>query len=204
MIPAAGWRGPRRFAHGHNARVEPNRTPRPHILMADRLWPRVEERGACRFWTGFVGKTGYGQIRGDHGKNLGTHVAAWILTHGPIPDGLWVLHNCPGGDNRACVRCDGPLTPYWANGAWHECYGHLWLGTAADNNADIDQKGRRVPPPGLKGETNNLARLTEATVRAIRLERAAGATQTALATKYDIDQTTVSMIVHRKTWKHVV
>ncbi len=50
------------------------------------------------------------------------HRLAWIYTHGPIADGLHVLHKC---DVRLCVRP-----------------GHLFLGTEADNMADRDAKGR--------------------------------------------------------------
>jgi hypothetical protein len=51
-----------------------------------------------------------------------SHRAAWKLTHGPIPDGLQVLHRC---DNPPCCN---PA--------------HLFLGTQQDNIADMHKKGR--------------------------------------------------------------
>jgi hypothetical protein len=75
-------------------------------------------------------KKGYGMVRWeDRGRNA--HCIAWERTNGPIPDGLHVLHHCdvryPKGsvENRRCVN---PA--------------HLWLGTNAQNNADMMQKGR--------------------------------------------------------------
>ncbi len=50
------------------------------------------------------------------------HRLAWVEVHGPIPDGLCVLHIC---DVRNCVNVE-----------------HLFLGTLADNNKDKARKGR--------------------------------------------------------------
>jgi hypothetical protein len=50
------------------------------------------------------------------------HRVAWTLANGPIPAGMHVLHTC---DNPPCCNP-----------------GHLWLGTQADNMADMARKGR--------------------------------------------------------------
>lgn len=75
-------------------------------------------------WTGVRNAKGYGSIsrgRRDDGRIL-AHVASWELHNGPVPNGLFVLHKC---DIPACVR--------------PSC---LFLGTKADNNLDMRNKGR--------------------------------------------------------------
>jgi len=72
-------------------------------------------------WSGSRGRDGYGSIHVGP-QTILTHRLAWELAHGPIPDGLCVLHHC---DNPPCCN---PA--------------HLWLGTPADNAADRDAKGR--------------------------------------------------------------
>lgn len=81
----------------------------------------------CRMWTGATFKwNGYGYRRVD-GRRKRVHIIAWEQAHGPIPIG-------PDG-RRLCVlhRCDQPA-----------CYEieHLWLGTHAENMADMKTKGR--------------------------------------------------------------
>jgi hypothetical protein len=136
---------------------------------------------------------GYGQIGvgGNHGRRLLAHRVAWILTFGPIPDGLWVLHSC---DNPPCVRPD-----------------HLFLGTALANSEDRDAKGR-----GAKGERNGMfgrvvaygeghpmARLTADQVREIRRRYRHGSTQTQLALEFSVHQTHISDIVRRVVWRSI-
>ena len=82
-----------------------------------------EPMSGCHLWIGATTGGGYGHTR-IGGKNMRAHRAVWELTHGPIPDGLWVLHRC---DNPACVN---PL--------------HLFLGTHIDNMRDVVSKGRHV------------------------------------------------------------
>jgi len=82
-------------------------------------------------WNGLaaVDVGGYGYINID-GKDTKTHRFAWELANGPIPDGLWVLHHC---DWPPCCQTD-PTEGYPD--------GHLFLGTHADNMADMVAKGR--------------------------------------------------------------
>lgn len=107
------------------------------------------------------------------------HRFSWILANGKIPDNLSVLHNCPGGDNPACVNPD-----------------HLFLGTQLDNGNDAARK-KRFP----YGEKHFFAKLKNEDVREIRRRAAAGESQKDLAKEYGISD--VWHIVHRKKWKNV-
>lgn len=115
--------------------------------LGERLWARcTRQDNGCLEWQGFRSPPyGYGQIgRGGRAAGLAmTHRAAWEVTYGPIPDGLWVLHRC---DNPPC--CDPE---------------HLFLGNAADNVHDMIQKGRQA-----KGFALPQTRLSAAQVLAIR------------------------------------
>lgn len=167
--------------------------------------PNPTERG-CLLWTGATNSHGYGTIRRGlpDQKTIGAHVAAWELEHGPVPEGLCVLHEC---DVRRCVNV-----------------AHLFLGTKVDNNADRDAKGRtargdasgrrkypnRWPdgdlcPPERKarGERQGLAKLTEEQVREIRRLRADGLGVQEIADRFAIRKTNVSAICLRQTWKHI-
>jgi hypothetical protein len=104
-------------------------TVTPIATLKNRLWRKVDCNGPkilatrCWVWTGYTcTATGYGRIANNPGVPLGTHVAAYVLEHGPVPDGLSVLHAC---DHRPCVR-------------------HLYLGTQAQNVRDMIARGRAV------------------------------------------------------------
>lgn len=82
----------------------------------------------CLLWTSVHKKSGYGRFEINIiGKKyrLASHRVAWILAGNEITDDKpYVLHDCPGGDNRACCE---PR--------------HLWVGTYHDNNEDSEKKG---------------------------------------------------------------
>lgn len=115
------------------------------------------------------------------GRMYRTHRLSWELANGPIPDGLWVLHTC---DNPPCVN---PA--------------HLFLGTAADNNADMIAKGRHAQQiPAMRGEGNPSAKLRAADVRAIRARVALGASQAATARQFGVSRSLVNQVVRGHVW----
>jgi len=77
---------------------------------------------------------------------------------------------------------------------------NLARGTQTDNMADSVRNGN-----GQDGITNCNAKLTEDDVREIRRLYATGKfSQRVLARRFGVSQATISLIVQRKIWKHVV
>jgi hypothetical protein len=145
-------------------------------FMASFRQENGEQR--CWEWSGARLPRGYGVIR-VHGEQMKAHRYAWQLFCGPIPDGLWVLHRC---DNPPCVNPK-----------------HLFLGTHADNVADKVAKGRHT-----KGEQFRQAKLTDAAVHQIRTLRAQGMSIHNIGRRFGIGKSSVSRIVRRQSWRHVI
>ena len=132
----------------------------------------------CWEWLGYR-VNGYGRLTDRFRKAHGAHRLAWEFTYGPIPAGLYVCHRC---DNRACVN---PL--------------HLWLGTHADNMADMSRKGRHpMGPPARRGENHSQAKLTDAQVAEIRVLHQRGVNQSELGRRFGVRPNTVNQIVRMK------
>jgi hypothetical protein len=151
-----------------------------------RFWAKVGKSEACWLWLAALNDSGYGVLRvrvDGIARNERAHRLSWIIAHGPIPEGLNVLHHC---DTPACVRPD-----------------HLFLGSQADNTADMLRKARHRLRP-LLGIEHGCAKLDEREVREIRQLFAGGnTTLIELAATYDVSVTQVHNIVRRKLWRHI-
>lgn len=147
--------------------------------QAERFWSKVDVRGDddCWAWQASHDKNGYGKFRVGLRGSVRAQRVAWGLTYGPIPSGLLVCHHC---DNPECCNPN-----------------HLFLGTNADNAADMVAKGRSA-----RGAQNPSSKLTEEKVLKIRALYAKGSqTQQEIATKFGVSQTQISSIVGRRSWK---
>lgn len=192
-------RGQYRFCG--RACYEASRTPapKPPRPTRDELFDATVIRTAtCWEWSGRKYHHGYGQCSsGKRGRNDYAHRRAWERASGaPIPDGLGVYHTC---DNPPCVRNDEQGT-YEVDGRLLPRWGHLFLGTDADNVADKVAKGRQ-----LKGEQIRNSILTEPDVLSIHARWATGTeTMGEIAASLRVNRATVSDVLRGVTWRHLL
>ena len=105
---------------------------------------------------------------------------SFTMHKGPLREGMCALHHC---DNPKCVN------PH-----------HLFEGTKADNHADMDRKGRRVPPRGAR---NFNTKMTESKVLEARALNAQGIICNRLAEKFNVSKATMYQILKRQTWDYI-
>lgn len=101
--------------------------PPRYATLEERFWAKVDKTSSpngCWLWTAALWPNGYGHFVMPTHHAL-AHRVSWELINGPIPDETDVLHNCPNGDNKACLNPE-----------------HLWLGTQHDNALDAVKKGQ--------------------------------------------------------------
>lgn len=135
-----------------------------------RFWSKVRRGGTaeCWLWQASRYRNGYGQFciqaTGSKPKqvHLYAHRVAWILTRGPIPGGLHVLHRC---DTRDCVNS-----------------AHLFLGTHTDNMRDAGRKGRLSVPRRRTRDFKDAA---------ISAYLAGGTTMEAVAERFGVSKMTI-------------
>lgn len=150
--------------------------------IAARFWPRVDKSGgpdACWPWTRGKARNGYGMFRVPRHAQRGAHRVALVLSGVDVPDNLFVCHRC---DNRVCCN---PA--------------HLFVGSPTENMRDAVSKRRHA-----HGEKSGTARFTEADIISIRARFLGGETQSSIARTLGCRQSSISSIVLRKTWAHVV
>jgi hypothetical protein len=138
-----------------------------------------EPNSGCWLWTKGLFKAGYGSLY-LNGRSALAHRFAWRLLKGKIPQGLCVCHKC---DVRSCVNPD-----------------HLFVGTIADNNLDMEAKGRQRKR-ALRGEENPRSTLTKENVNEIKKRLATGERQIDLANEFNVSKTTICDIAHFRHWR---
>lgn len=148
----------------------------------DKFWSNVDKRSSdeCWEWASGTLQNGYGKLSHE-GQSKLAHRFSWEMVNGPIPARLCVLHRC---DNRICVN---PR--------------HLFLGTHADNTADMMAKGRENF--SHRGESNGRAKLSEDEVLSIRRQHREGRKLREIAEDFHTPLVTIQHITNRYSWKHL-
>lgn len=131
----------------------------------------------CIEWVGALMHQGYGHVNW-RGKVLRTHRASYAANNGEIPKGAYICHKC---DNPKCINQD-----------------HLFLGSQAENSADMVKKKRSTI-----GEKNPQSKLTVAQVQAIRILATTGMIHRNIAEKFHVTRGAIGLIVRGERWKYV-
>ena len=116
---------------------------------------------------------GYGKVSVEK-KVEHAHRVAWRLTNGNIPDGKIVLHGC---DTERCINPD-----------------HLYLGTHADNSADMVNRGSVHRGIGVR-------KLSNEDVFDIKKRIAVGESAKSIAEDYPVHVATIHNIRRGRTWQ---
>ena len=138
-----------------------------------------EGMSACWNWIGTKVRDGYGRIS-VNGKPKMAHRVSFELVNGMIPEGFFVCHKC---DNPSCVNPE-----------------HMFIGSRLDNMRDKVAKGRAYTGESQSGENCGRSKLTEADVRAIRLDNRP---RKIIAQQYSIHYQHVSNIKAKRSWAHI-
>lgn len=152
--------------------------PRTPLLV--RLMQKTQKlENGCWVWAGRVNHSGYGLISSGGGqkvrKPLFCHRVS-LESAGVVVGDSCVLHRC---DNRRCINPD-----------------HLFVGTRAENQADMVAKSRQE-----FGDRHHASKLCEADVRALRADRTLNNKQ--WADILGVSRQTIGDARNGKLWRHV-
>lgn len=146
------------------------------MSIEERFWSKVDQGKSsdCWMWTGAILDCGYGEFKASsqHNTVVRSHRYAWQLTHGAIPFGLCVMHEC---DNRGCVNPN-----------------HLKIGTQGENIRDMVAKGRH---------RRTEVKLTFKDAEIIRKLYGTGEfTQKELGELYGVTKSQINHVVNYRRW----
>ena len=145
---------------------------------------RVCHESGCHEWTGYVRKSGYGQVT-HAGKVHKAHRFFYEHHYGPISNGLYVCHRC---HNRRCVNPE-----------------HLYVGTQSDNMNDMVVAGRQASGEKIaktkRGDRNGSAKLSYEQVKQMRRKRAGGSTYQHIADSFGVTIATAWRAINRESWR---
>lgn len=133
-----------------------------------------EPNSGCWLWLGKANKYKYGVLQKNGGGYILAHRVSILLSGREIPNGKFVCHKC---DNTYCVNPD-----------------HLFVGTPADNSADMANKGRST-----RGERNPNARLNNEQVAKIR--RSPETPTSELAKQFGVSEKSIRNCRSSVTWR---
>lgn len=160
----------------HGLEVLPVRTLAERLAARLKPSPTNSYQGtACLEWQGSLSKAGYGTI-GANGTPVLAHRVAYQQHHNVVLT----------SEQLVCHHCDNPPC---CNPA------HLFVGTNADNMADMAAKGRSA-----RGSRNGMAKLSEAEVLAIRAAFGAGLSRAEVAQRFGLSIGLTDRIIYRQRW----
>jgi len=196
---------------GINGRLPSQNIHNPSAIQS-RFWSKViqgESPDSCWDWSAAKDRHGYGVFCVNPTRRTErAHRYSWEITNGKIPESMNILHKC---DNPSCANPE-----------------HLFLGTQADNMADMRAKGRgakgdnttarlypeklprgdahfsrRQPELIARGERHWNSKLSATDVRKMREMNKGGLNYSQIADVFGIHRRTASGICNGLQWRHV-